>query len=292
MVQARADMSTDHLVLLGTKGGPAIRKGGPNPSASLLVAGGRAYVIDCGLGVTRGLVEAGVPLATLSTIFLTHHHSDHNLEFGPLLLTAWMAGLSTPVAAHGAPGLAALAKGFFASQAFDIEIRMEDEGRPDPRALLSIHEFGEGLVMDDGNVRVTALRVDHPPIRDCFALRFDFGGRAVVFSADTAYFPPLADFARGADILVHEAMYLPGVDALVKRVANGARLKEHLVASHTTAEDVGRIATAAGVKHLVINHMVPADDPAITPAHWEAAIRATWDGPLSIGLDGARIALA
>jgi ribonuclease BN (tRNA processing enzyme) len=282
---------TDRLVLLGTKGGPAIRKGGANPSSSLLVVGGRPYVIDCGLGVTRGLVEAGVPLQTLSTVFLTHHHSDHNLEFGPLLLTAWMAGLSAPVSVHGAPGLKALAEGFFASQRFDIEIRIEDEGRPDPRKLVALSEFGEGLVMDDGTVRVTALRVHHPPIRDCFALRFDFAGRSVVFSADTAYFPPLADFARGADILVHEALYMPGIDALVKRVANGARLKEHLVASHTTAEDVGRVASAAQVKHLVVNHMVPIDDPAITPVHWEAAIRATWDGPLTIGYDGLRIDL-
>jgi len=52
----------DRLVLLGTKGGPAIRKGGPSPTAHLLVIGGHPYVIDCGLGVTRGLVEAGMPL--------------------------------------------------------------------------------------------------------------------------------------------------------------------------------------------------------------------------------------
>ena len=80
---------------------------------------------------------------------------------------------------------------------------------------------------------VTALRVDHPPVTECYALRFEHGGRSVVFSADTAYFPPLAGFAEGADILVHEAMLEEGVDRLVARTGNGARLKQHLLASHT-----------------------------------------------------------
>ena len=82
----------------------------------------------------------------------------------------------------------------------------------------------------------------------------------VVFSADTTYFPPLADFARGAGLLVHEAMLPAGVDSLVARTGNGARLREHLFASHSTAEDAGRIAAAAGVERLVLNHLIPADD--------------------------------
>ena len=121
---------------------------------------------------------------------------------------------------------------------------------------------------------------------DCFALRFDHGGSSVVFSADTAYFPPLADFAAGADILVHEAMLEEGVDRLVARTGNGARLKEHLLASHTLAENAGRIAAAAQVGHLVLHHLVPADDPAIGEEEWREAVRKSWAGPLTIGRDG------
>lgn len=80
------------------------------------------------------------------------------------------------------------------------------------------------------------------------------GAGSVVFSADTIYFPPLAEFARGADILVHGAIYGPGVDRLVARVGNGARLKEHLLASHTLAEAVGRIAASGGVGLLALIH--------------------------------------
>ena len=84
------------LVLLGTKGGPAIRPGGPNPTSTLLTLSGRRMVIDCGLGVSRGLVETGMSLKELDLVFITHLHSDHVLELGPLIHTAWTTGLDHP----------------------------------------------------------------------------------------------------------------------------------------------------------------------------------------------------
>lgn len=284
------------LILLGTKGGPAIRPRGPSPTASLLEVGGHVYVIDCGLGVTRGFVDAGFPLTHLATILITHHHSDHNLETGNLFHTAWTAGLATPVRAYGPPGLAAMMTAFFQMNRFDIETRIDDEGRPDLRTLFSVTEYGEGLVLDDGRVRVTALRNCHPPIRDSFALRFEITEdgrprRTLVMSGDTTFMPGLIEFARGADVLVHEAMYGPGIDALVARVKNGARLREHLVASHSLAEDAGRVASEAGVGRLVLNHLIPADDPAVTEQHWIEAARSTFAGPLTVGRDGLAVEL-
>ena len=107
-----------------------------------------------------------------------------------------------------------------------------------------------------------------------------------MFSADTAFFLPLADFAKDADILVHEAMLEAGVERLVARTSNGTRLKEHLLASHSFAEEAGRIASDAGVRRLVINHLIPADDSAIGEADWEAAVRKSWAGDLTIARDG------
>jgi ribonuclease BN (tRNA processing enzyme) len=277
---------SDRLVLLGTKGGPAIRPGGPWPTSSLLELGGRTIVVDCGLGVTRGIVEAGLSLKTLDLVFVTHLHSDHVLELGPLLHTAWTSGLATPLGVFGPAGTSHYWQHFLRSLAFDIEIRIADEGRPDLRDLVSVSEFSDGLVLDDAGLAVSALRVEHPPVAECYALRFDHQGRSIVFSSDTAYHPPLADFARGADILVHEAMLADGIERLVARTGNGARLKEHLLASHTMAADAGRIAAAAVAGHLVINHLIPADDPAIGETDWTAALRKTWPGRLTIGRDG------
>ncbi|GAA2846362.1 ribonuclease BN (tRNA processing enzyme) [Aminobacter aminovorans] len=274
------------LVLLGTKGGPAIRPGGPWPTSTLLQLGGRTIVIDCGLGVTRGVTDAGLSLKALDLVFITHLHSDHVLELGPLLHTAWTAGLATPVRLFGPAGLNRYWQSFVQALEFDIEIRIVDEGRPDLREMVEVVEFGEGEVMRDGDLSVRALRVDHPPVTECFALRFEHQGTSIVFSADTAYFPPLAEFARGADILLHEAMLEEGVERLVARTGNGARLREHLMASHSLAGEAGTIAARAGVGRLVLNHLIPADDPDIGEADWVEAVRKTWNGPLTIGRDG------
>ncbi len=284
--------SPDRLVLLGTKGGPSIRQGGPWPTSSLLVANGHPYVIDCGLGVTRGLVEAGIALKDIRAILITHLHSDHVLEMGPLIHTAWTNGLNHKVTVHAPLGARAVWDHFLRSLAFDIETRIADEGRPPLESLVDVIEYPDGPAFADERVTVTALRVPHPPVRECFALRFDLAAASVVFSADTAYFPPLADFARGADILVHEALFGPGVDRLVAKVGNGARLKQHLLDSHTLAEDVGRIGAQAGVGRLVLNHLVPADDPLVTEADWTRAVRATYAGPLTVGRDGLVLPLA
>lgn len=282
---------THTLTLLGTKGGPAIRPGGPNPTSMLLTLSGRRMVIDCGLGVSRGLVETGMSLKQLDLVFITHLHSDHVLELGPLIHTAWTTGLDHPVTVYGPKGTRALWTGFLASLAYDIETRIVDEGRPDLASLVTVTEYGPGIVLQDGDLEVEALRVDHPPVTECFALKFKGSGKTVVFSADTAPFPPLADFARHADILVHEAMLPEGLDSIVSRTGNGSRLREHLVASHSFAADAAGIAQAAGVAMLVLNHLIPADDPVFTEQHWRAAVAPIFAGEVVVGRDGLTISL-
>lgn len=281
----------ERIVLLGTKGGPAIRPGGPSPTSSLIETGGRVVAVDCALGVSRGIVNAGVSLKGLSHILVTHLHSDHVLELGGLIHTAWTSGLSTPVKVYGPKGVALLWSGFLASLEVDIATRIIDEGRPILADLVTITEIDEGVFLDEPGFKVSALRVPHPPLADCFAFRVEMPSGTVVFSGDTAFHPPLADFARGADLLVHEAMLPEGLESIISRTGNGSRLREHLIASHTFAEDAGRLATMAGVKRLALNHMIPADDPAFTEAHWRAAVAPAYSGALVVGQDGMEITL-
>lgn len=279
----------NRIVLLGTKGGPAIRAKGAMPTASLLELDGRRIVIDCGLGVAKGLVEAGVDLKTIDLIFITHLHSDHLLELGPLLHTAWTTGLKTPITIYGPEGIAGYWAGFMASMSYDNAIRVYDEGRTPLEDLVTVHTYGEGVVMQDGP-HVTALRVPHPPLENCFALRFE-GSKVVTFSGDTAYFPPLGPFAAGSDVLIHEAMLPEGIDLIVQKTGLGEKLRAHLFAAHTTADDAARIAQAAGVGRLVLNHLIPVDDARFTSADWYARTASVWNGPVTLGQDGLEIVL-
>jgi len=274
------------IILLGTKGGPRVGETGRSNPSTLLLIDDVPYVVDCGYGTSKQLLTTGVPLNKLRYIFITHHHSDHNLEFGPLFYNAWITGLPVKVDAYGPPGLTNMMRDFFNYQKFDIDTRIVDEGRADPRNLLTAHEFDKpGVVLVNDDVKVSTCLVRHPPIKHSYAYRFDARDRSVVISGDTAYAPELATFAKGADVLVHEVMYLPAIEALVNRLPNAKRLREHLMAAHTLPEDVGKIATQAEVKTLVLSHFVPGDDASITDEMWAEGVRKTFKGRIVVGKD-------
>lgn len=277
------------VTLLGVKGGPAIRPGSPMPTASLLELDGQKVLIDAGLGASQGLIRAGVGLHELDAICITHLHSDHYLELGPLLHTAWTAGLARELPVYGPDGLAEYWRHFCAAMAFDISLRIADEGRPDLHALPQFHPIEPGAQI--GPLSLAAMRNVHPPITDSFALRVT-GSRSVTFSGDTAPMEDMARFAQGSDLFVHEAMLSAGIDALCARVGNGDdRLRTHLERSHAPAAEVGRIAAQAGVGALALHHLVPSDDPDFTEEDWRREAARHWSGPLYVGRDGMRIPL-
>ena len=283
--RSEGQSSKTRLILLGTGGGPRPRKAN-SASAQVIVANDTAYVIDCGNGVARQLAFAGVPLAKLRHVFITHHHSDHNADYGNLIWLAWTAGLRTRVDTWGPPPLEKMTKLFFEMNAYDIDTRVADEGRVPLIPLVHVHELSQGgPVMQDENVKVTAAIVHHPPVVPAFAYRFDAVDRSIVISGDTAPSDNLIKLAQGADVLVHDALYVPGVDRLVARVPNAATLKQSIMSHHTTAEDAGRVAQAAAVKMLVLSHLVPPDDPAITDQMWIDAARVHFRGPVVVGKD-------
>ena len=273
------------LILLGTGGGPRPRKVSSAP-AQVIVINDAPYVIDCGDGVARQLVFANVPLPTLRHIFITHHHSDHNADYGNLIWLAWAAGLRSRVDTWGPPPLDKMTRLFFEMNAFDIKTRIADEGRVPLAPLVHVHELNQGgVVMKDENVTVTAAVVNHVPVVPAFAYRFDARDRSIVISGDTARSDNLVKLARGADVLVHTAVYLPAVDRLVARVTNAASLKQSIIAGQTSAQDAGRVAQAAGVKTLVLSHLVPADDPDVTDQMWVDAARENFGGKIVVGKD-------
>jgi ribonuclease BN (tRNA processing enzyme) len=280
-----ASNSKTRLILLGTGGGPRPRKIS-SASAQVIVCNDTLYVVDCGNGVARQLVFAGLPLPMLRHVFITHHHSDHNADYGNLMWLAWTAGLRTRVDTWGPPPLERMTQLFFEMNAYDINTRIADEGRVPLVPLVHVHELSQGgPVMQDDNVTVTAALVHHPPVVPAFGYRFDASDRSIVISGDTAPSDNLIELARGADVLVHDALYVPGVDRLVARVPNAAALKQSIMSHHTTAEDAGRVAKAAGVKMLVLSHLVPPDDPSITEQMWIDAARMHFQGPVIVGKD-------
>jgi ribonuclease BN (tRNA processing enzyme) len=275
------------LILLGTAGGPTPKRSASAPSQVILVDG-VAYLVDCGDGVARQFRLAGIPWSALRHIFITHHHSDHNADYGNLMLLAWASGLATRVDTWGPPPLERMTQLFLEMSKADIDVRIADEGWPPLAPLVHPHERNaSGVVLRDDKVTVTCALVPHPEVSTAFAYRFDTPDRSIVISGDTARSDALVELARGADVLVHEALWVPGVDRIVATVQNrnAASLRKHIINSHTSVEDAGRVAQAAGVKTLVLSHFVPADDATITADMWAAAAGAHFKGTVIVGKD-------
>lgn len=278
--------SQSRIVLLGTGGGPSPKRGRSAP-ANAVVVGDAIYVIDCGDGVSRQLALAKLPLASLRAVFITHQHSDHNADYGNLLMFSWIEGRLTPIDTVGPPPLEKMTRLFLEMNAVDIRTRMKDEGRVALEPLIRPRDVHVGgVVYKDDRVTVTAALNSHPPMDPSFAYRFDLPERSVVFSGDTTYSENVVRLATNADVLVHEVIYTPAVDEMIKRFPNAKRLREHLMDSHTTPEQLGRVAAEARVKTLVLSHLVPGGDhPPVTEEMWVAPIRQRFSGRIVVGAD-------
>lgn len=279
------DPKRTRLVLLGTAGGPRPRRS-RSGSAQAIVAGGKIYVVDCGDGVARQMILAGLKLRDLRHVLITHHHSDHNADFGALVQLAWMSGLVTPVDCWGPPPTREMLERYLNYQQYDISLRTRDEGRIELAPLLKGHDLSsDGLVFADEHVRVTAARVPHPPLEIAFAYRFDASDRSIVISGDTNESDALVRLAEGADVLVHEVMLAERVKEMLSALPNHEALARSVIGHHTTAEQVGRVAAKAGVKMLVLSHFVPAEDPNVPDEEWLAPVRRHFSGPVIAGRD-------
>jgi ribonuclease BN (tRNA processing enzyme) len=284
---ALKDAKGTKLVLLGTGSGPI--PGLPRRMASnLVIHNGAAYVLDCGLGVTNEYARSGVPFSALRSVFITHHHPDHNIEYGPLLVIGWVSGMRQSVRAYGPPPLAQMTKDYLRSAKATIDFWAADFRMP-ALGMIEVHEVqGSGPVMQDDNVKVTSVLVQHPPVTPALGYRFDFPDRSIAFSGDTTALEAVVQMAQGADVLVHEAMDFAAIEIFVRQqIAAGVggtveAAMAHMRADHTSAEDAGRIAHEAGVKTLVLSHIGP---PSVSDASWQVAAGKHFKGEIVVGHD-------
>jgi ribonuclease BN (tRNA processing enzyme) len=277
-----AEPPRTRLILLGTAGGPAPKVGRAAP-AQAVVVGDRIYLVDCGDGVARQLALAKLPIPQLRAIFITHQHSDHNAGYGPLFLLGWTAGLAT-VDAYGPPPLEKMTRLLLDAYAFDVETRIADEGRPQLAPRIRPHDItAGGEIFKDDRIKVTAAINHHPPIEHSFAYRFDTPDRSIVISGDTTYSDTVVALAKGADVLVHEVLYRPFWEQ--PEAPQTRTVRQHVIASHTDVEDVGRVAAAAGVKQLVLSHFVPSEASQVTDEQWLSGARKHFRGRIVLGRD-------
>jgi ribonuclease Z len=303
--RAGVDMTADlpdglHVALCGS-GSPL-----PDPTragpCSVVIAGRHIFVVDAGEGGARNMGLMAIPHARVEALFLTHLHSDHIDGINPLALMRWTTGATrTPLPVYGPPGTDRVIAGFNEAYAIDAGYRHAHHG--DSVAPLSgagsvAHVFAvppQGstdpvTVYDRDGVRVTAFLVVHPPAVPSVGYRFDYGGRSIIFSGDTTAAPALIRAARGADLLVHEGLQ-PRLTALMTRALRDrsgptAKITRDILTYHADPAVVAEEAQAAGVRHILFSHNIPAMPIRIAYPAYLGDARSRFSGTITVGEDG------
>jgi ribonuclease Z len=274
------------VTLLGT-GCPQVHPHRFGP-ASLVHAGGRQFLLDCGSGVTQRLVAAGSCGAALDAVLLTHLHSDHVVDLYQLIISSWHQGRDRPQRIFGPAGTRAFAEAIMAVWQAERAQRIAWERRPSDAALeLEVSEFAEGPVWDADGVRISAFEVDHRPLQPAFGFLVEAAGRRVAFSGDTTVCDNLVPWAKDTDLLVHECFIHQ--EMLARRGMRADQGLQNVAAYHTLSSEVGKVATRAGAGVLVLNHFVPVefDRDALL-----REVTAGFAGPVVIGEDLLTIEVA
>ena len=269
------------LTLLGTRNPrPNPRRAGPSQHVAV---GDGSLLVDCGSGVVRRLVEAGLRPEAVDHLFITHHHSDHNIDLGHLLISGWVLGRRRPLTVVGPPGTREYLRRVLHAHEFDINVRRFAERLPAEALEVPVREVAAGESVEGDGWRVTAIEVDHRVVVPAYGFRVeDERGCALLISGDTAPCQAVVRAAADAAVLVHElnnaGPYQPLPPDADPALVEHARERWE---SHTSADQVGKLAREAGVPMLVLSHLPPTMDPA-----WvRETVAAEYAGELLLGED-------
>lgn len=265
------------VTLLGTGCPPALMdRFGPS---TLVEAGGQKFLVDAGRGALLRLNQAQVNWRDVQGVLFTHLHSDHLVGFPDLWLSGWITmRRETPLRVWGPAGTRRMMAHLEQAFEFDIGIRQVDDRASPAGVALQVEDVGEGVVYDNGGVRITAFEVDHPPIRPALGYRIDYARRSVVLSGDTKPSDNLVRHARGADLLVHEV----AVPETFRRANYPPERTMQILAHHTLPEQAGEVFSRVKPGLAVYSHVCR---PTATADDLVPATRKTYVGPLEVGED-------
>lgn len=298
------------VVLCGTSSPLPLR--GTAKSCALVVAGDQLFLVDIGPEASENLALWRIPTPDVQSVFLTHFHSDHIGELGEFNTQGWVQGRRSPLEVFGPEGVAEVVDGFNAAYSFDRAYRHahHDHGTgllPLESARMQARTIPIGpagdspqgrtaVILERDGVRVTAIETDHRPVVPALSYRFDYLGRSVVITGDTVYYPPLAEAARGADVLISEAQSHRMQDIFAEEAdglgqASLASVLRDTSSYHIDPVEAAQLANEAGVRDLVYTHIAPPIVMPLLRTPWLRGVRDVRPEGVRIGHDGLMITI-
>lgn len=284
-----------HIFILGTGNPEAEMQNIRKPNCTAIVVDDKVFFFDAGEGAVQTAAGLGLPYERISKIFMTHWHSDHFGGLGQLLNASWLHGRKTAVDVYGPYGTDQVLDGLNKAYKLDTVFRCSSvHGFLDPNTAAAVpHTIdaapGGTRVYSDSKLEISCFPVDHTPVVPAFGYVIKYGGAKIVISGDTAVVKSLEEQSKNADLLISESFSRP---LSQKEVTDeqSAKVVKDLATYHADSLDLAKMAQRAGVKSLVLTHLVPAiATTADAKRAFTEGMPALFPGSLTVADDGDHI---
>jgi ribonuclease Z len=250
--------------------------------ATLIRANGQWLLFDVGRATLQRMYESGIPIPEVTNIFFTHLHSDHICGMPDLWMTGWFVlHRKKPLRVFGPEGSKRFIAGLQELHHFDISVRSKYETALAEGKEFIVSEFTEGVVFDEGGVRVIAFLVDHgPAVKPAYGFRIECNGRSIVLSGDTTLCDGVLDNAMGCDVLIHE------IAGASKPQLAGNDITRRLMSIHTSPQQMNEICRRTQPRLTLLHHISLW---RITQYDLLSQVRAGYGGDVELGEDRMEI---
>ncbi|WP_419307619.1 MBL fold metallo-hydrolase [Chromohalobacter israelensis] len=294
------------FITLGTSGGPVIKRERSEP-ANAVVVNNDVYLFDTGSGTERQMVGAGLPMKNLRAIFISHHHIDHDADLGQLIASRWMFNHYKPLPIIGPPGTEHMVQSLIsADQAVEWAPigNTGPKGKPTIASTVAPKDMSKTMdepteVYKDENIRVLAITNTHYNFPEgsksaeharSYSYRIETPGRTFLFTGDTGPSQNVVELAKGADVLVSEVIDLDKMTKILRKApdlpsAMLPNMIKHMKQDHLVPTEIGKLANKAGVKEVVLTHIVPGSDGETDLSGYTKGIDKYFKGPVHVAED-------
>jgi len=268
-------------------------------SCNAVFVGGKFFVFDVGPGASRAIENLRLPLDRLEGIFITHWHADHYMDLPELVNRSWLLNRTNDLHLYGPDPLDTIVNGMRQFLEVENNFRFDhhgpevidiDLGLPTSH-LITLDDMSYSKVYDRDGVVIEAFGVNHEPIHPALGYRISYKDKSLVISGDTKRSDQVIKYAKGADILLHEAL---GFD-LIKRAIiiqeekgnkRNATLLTDILDYHSSPKEAAEVAAAAGAKKLILTHLGPAPENPISRRFYATDLEDIYDGSVLLAEDG------